>query len=364
MSESADTTTRIQPMIVAPEVRDLEHLSVQLVEWLAAQMPEATNIRVVNLRYPLGAGMSHETILFDASWNEAAGERSRGLVVRIKPTRHLVYQDDMFEQQYQLMHEMHERSQVRVASTLWLESDPELLGAPFFVMEQVAGRVAVSYPPYSQEGWLVDAAPADRRRMWTDAVSQLAAIQNVAVSNASFLNLPGDFAEGFDQEVDRWRRYLDWVDPDGTLTLLRDGFERLLALRPRNRPEGIVWGDARLGNMMIGDDFSVVAVMDWEQPSLGGALHDLGWWLCSDRAQTEWRGLPALEGMGTREETIALWSEVCGKSAADISWYEAFAMFKMECLGVRMTTIREMPAQTTAVEPGSQVAYFLTQLEQ
>ena len=147
------------------------------------------------------------------------------------------------------------------------------------------------------------------------------------------------------------------------LALLRDGFTRLLALRPRNRPEGIVWGDARLGNMMIGEDFSVAAVMDWEQPSLGGALHDLGWWLCSDRAQTEGRGLPALEGMGTREETIALWGEVCGKSAVDISWYEAFAMFKMECLGVRMQTIREMPA-LKAVEPGSMVARFLAQLEE
>ena len=229
--------------------------------------------------------------------------------------------------------------------------------------DEVAGRVAVSYPPYSQEGWLVDTAPADRRRMWTDAVSQLAAIQNVPVANASFLNLPGDFAEGFDQEVDRWRRYLDWVDPDGRLPLLRDGFARLLALRPRNRPEGIVWGDARLGNMMIGEDFSVAAVMDWEQPSLGGALHDLGWWLCSDRAQTEGRGLPALEGMGTREETIALWSEVCGKSAVDISWYEAFAMFKMECLGVRMQTIRDMPA-LKAVQPGGMVARFLAQLEE
>lgn len=362
MSKSA-TTTGTRPMIVAPQVRDLEQLAVALVEWLAARIPEAQNICVANLRYPLGAGLSHETILIDTSWNEEAGPRHHGLVVRIKPTRHLVYQDDMFEQQYRLMQEMHEHSQVCVARPLWLEPDPQLLGAPFFVMEQVAGRVAVSYPPYSQEGWLVDTAPADRRRMWTDAVSQLAAIQNVPVANASFLNLPGDFAEGFDQEVDRWRRYLDWVDPDGRLALLRDGFARLLALRPRNRPEGIVWGDARLGNMMIGEDFSVAAVMDWEQPSLGGALHDLGWWLCSDRAQTEGRGLPALEGMGTREETIALWSEVCGKSAVDISWYEAFAMFKMECLGVRMQTIREMPA-LKAVQPGGMVARFLAQLEE
>jgi aminoglycoside phosphotransferase (APT) family kinase protein len=319
-------------------------------------MPKASDIRLTELRYPLGAGMSHETILFDASWTENGQKRQRGMVVRIKPTRHLVYQDDMFEKQYRLMQLMHDGDYVRVARPLWIERDPALLGAPFFVMEKVAGRVAVSYPPYAQQGWLVEASPADRRLMWEDAVSQLALIQKVSVLDAQFLNLPGDFAANFDQEIDRWRRYLDWVDPNGEQSLLREGFARLLAIQPDNRAEGLVWGDARLGNMMIGDDFSVAAVMDWEQPSLGGALHDLGWWLYSDHVQTEGRGIPTLYGMGSRAETIALWSDVSGKSAADIDWYETFVVFKMECLGLRMQTLRDMPVQDT---PGAQVAKYL-----
>ena len=342
------------PAIVAPNVRDLGVLADALVAWLGAQMKEARDIRLSNLHYPLGAGMSHETILFDASWTEAARAEDRGMVVRIKPTQHLVYQDDMFEQQYRLMQVMHASGHVRVARPLWIEHDPALLGAPFFVMEKVAGRVAVSYPPYSQSGWLVDTAPADRRRMWQDAVEQLAAIQKVPVADGSFLSLPGEFAEDFDQETDRWGRYLNWIDPAGELALLRNGFDQLLARKPENRPAGIVWGDARLGNMMIADDFSVAAVMDWEQPSLGGALHDLGWWLYSDYVQTEGRGIPTLEGMGSREETIALWCEVSGKSATDIDWYENFVVFKMECLGVRMQQLRGMPSATG--EPGSGVA--------
>lgn len=348
------------PAIVAPNVRDLDVLSETLVAWLGSRMPNARDIRLANLHYPLGAGMSHETILFDAFWREAHRTKNRGMVVRIKPTQHLVYQDDMFDQQYRLMQVMHESGHVRVARALWFEREPTLLGAPFFVMEKVAGRVAVSYPPYSQAGWLVDTAPADRRRMWQDAATQLAAIQKVPVAACGFLNLPGEFADDFDQETDRWRRYLDWIDPVGKLVLLRDGFDQLLARKPRNRPAGIVWGDARLGNMMIADDFSVAAVMDWEQPSLGGALHDLGWWLYSDHVQTEGRGIPTLDGMGSREETIALWSEVSGKSAADIDWYETFVVFKMECLGVRMQTLRGAALPSAATEPGSQVARYLS----
>jgi len=347
--------------IVVPQVRDLAELALTLAQWLGARVPDARSLRVSNLSYPLGAGMSHETILFDACWREGTTDRTQAMVVRIKPTRHTMYRDDLFETQYRLMRLMHDRGEVRVARPMWFETDASILGAPFFVMEKVSGRVAVSFPPYSKHGWLVESAPADRRRMWASAVGQLAAIQRVPVAQAGFLELPGG-PNGFDQEVNRWWRFIDWVDPARERALLRNTFERLLAAGPAHRPEGIVWGDARLGNMMIGPDFTVAAVMDWEQPSLGGALHDLGWWLQSDHSQTVAQGITPLEGMGTRDETIALWSEVSGKSAADIDWYQAFACLKMECLGIRMAAIREMPPNFVSTEPGSRTARLLESL--
>lgn len=349
-------------MIVAPETRDLETLAASLRGWLQDRMPGADDLRVIDLHYPLGAGMSHETILFDAEWRERGEVRRRGLVVRIKPSRKTVYHDDMFVEQYQLMKLAHDRSSVRVAAPLWFETEFELLGAPFFVMEKVAGRVAVSYPPYSKEGWLADqATPAERRRMWEDAVRQLALIQHIPISDAGFLAGPGGLI-GFEQEVDRWRRFLAWIDAPGELSLMHEGFERLLALAPANRPEGIVWGDARLGNMMFSDDFNVVAVMDWEQPSLGGALHDLGWWLTSDRNATDLQGLATLDGMGSREETIALWSEVSGKSAEGIEWYEAFVVFKQDCLATRMMETHDMGERAARFVPGRRTLAALDQL--
>ncbi len=350
-----------EPAIVAPNVRNLDRLAATLAGWLSSRLADAQEISVTNLSYPLGAGMSHETILFDADWRDGGVQKSQGMVVRIKPTDSLVYCDDMFDQQYRLIQLMHAHGAVRVAKPLWFESDGSILGAPFFVMEKIAGRVAVSYPPYSQSGWLVETAPADRRRLWESAVQQLAAIQTVPVVDAAFLTLPGG-PEGFDQEVDRWRRYMHWVDPKGERGLLRETFDRLLSMTPANRPEGIVWGDSRIGNMMIGTDFLVAAVMDWEQPSLGGALHDLGWWLQCDYNQTVGQGITPLEGMGTRNETIALWSHVSGKSAEDIEWYEAFACFKMECLAIRMIALRDMPASVVNAESGRRTAALLDRL--
>ena len=345
------------PAIVAPSVRDLKELSRQLAAWLKPRLETTGAVTVCNLAYPLGAGMSHETILFDAEWQKNGQPVRQGMVVRIKPTQRQVYLDDMFEEQYELMRLMDEGGLVRVARPLWIEHSPSLLGAPFFVMEKVPGRVAVSYPPYAKQGWLFDAAPLERRRMWEDSVRQLAQIQNMPVTDAGFLNRPVAFAQGFDQEVDRWRRFMDWVDPREGRSVLRTCFDRLLADAPAHRPDGIVWGDARLGNMMIGPDYKVAAVMDWEQPSLGGALHDLGWWLCSDSNQTKGQGLKPLDGMGTRDETIALWSETCGKSAVDIEWYESFVFFKQECLALRMTQTGSLPP--AAREPGTRLAIHL-----
>ena len=52
-------------------------------------------MRLSNLHYPLGAGLSHETILFDADWTEGGAAQQRGMVVRIKPSNRHVFLDDV-----------------------------------------------------------------------------------------------------------------------------------------------------------------------------------------------------------------------------------------------------------------------------
>jgi aminoglycoside phosphotransferase (APT) family kinase protein len=333
---------KLSDQIVAPNTRDLEVLAKTLSAWLAKQMPAASTIRIDNLDYPRGAGMSHETILFDAHWHESGRDHTQGMVVRIKPQVFTVFPDNLFEEQYQLMKMLGDGNHVRVARVLWLEHDATILGNPFFVMEKKYGRVPVSYPPYATSGWLAAATPAQRRKVWEGAVRQLAAIQLVPISQARFLEGPAHAREGLAQEWDKYVRFVTWVQEAEPKPILQAALDRLQAQWPSNQPDGIVWGDARIGNMMFDDQFNVVAVMDWEQPSLGGALQDLAWFLTLSETmhgryamQGAW-----LEGMGTREETIALWEEICGKSAADIEWYEDFTQLKMACTGVRIGQLR------------------------
>lgn len=331
---TANASPAQDPPIVAPAQRSLEELAQRLAGWLAARTPGASGVAICDVEYPRGAGMSHETILFTATWQADGTRHERGLVVRIKPSpTKSVYLDDMYIEQFRLMQAVHASGEVRIAEVLWLEEDPALLGAPFFVMERMRGRVPVSYPGYAQAGWLFDATPAQRRIAWEDSVRQLALIQRVPLDRLGFLSRGAD---GFADEIDRWRRTLEWICEPSDLPFQREAFAAIVRTAPADPPPGLVWGDARIGNMMFGDDFRVVAVMDWEQPSLGGALHDLGWWLYNEIVMTQARGVPRLEGMGTPAETIALWSEVSGIRVTDIEWYMAFAAFKCDCLRIHM----------------------------
>lgn len=332
-------------VIVAPETRNLEQLAATLARWLGARMPQAADVEIRDIAYPRGAGQSHETVLFDACWREQGAERRQGCVVRIKPRAFTVFPDDLFDEQYRVMQVLADDGQVRVARPLWFEPDAALLGNPFFVMERKVGRVPVSVPPYAREGWLRDASPAQRRVLWRNAVGQLAAVQAVPLGSLDFLAGQPDAPRGLDQEWAKYNRFARWLQQVEPLPVLDAALARLRSLWPDNQPEGLVWGDARIGNMMFDTDFDVVAVMDWEQPSLGGALHDLAWFCVLGETMHGPRsvhGAP-LEGMGSREETVALWEELTGKSAADLEWYEDFAKFKVTCTGIRLGHLRGSP---------------------
>lgn len=329
-------------VIVAPETRDLDDLARDLSAWLGGKLPGASDIALENLAYPRGAGQSHETILFDLRYTQGGRERTRGCVVRIRPEKFTVFPDTLFEEQYRIMTALHGDGRVRVAEPLWFEADPELLGKPFFVMEKKHGRVPVSIPPYARSGWMTEATPEQRHTLWHDAVTQLALIQTVPVADFAFLEGPEGARRGLAQEWDKYCRFVDWLEEVEPQPILRAGLARLKASWPTEQPEGLVWGDARIGNMMFGEDYKVVAVMDWEQPSLGGALHDLAWFcVIADtmHGPNSTFGAP-LPGMGSRDETVALWEQVSGKSAAGLGWYEEFTHFKMTCTAVRLSHLR------------------------
>ncbi|PXW30642.1 UNVERIFIED_CONTAM: aminoglycoside phosphotransferase (APT) family kinase protein [Williamsia faeni] len=130
---------------------------------------------------------------------------------------------------------------------------------------------------------------------------------------------------------------LDSTDPvDAIETVYRDlneprptvevGLRWLRANRPEKRPDTLVHGDFRIGNLLI-DGTGITAVLDWELAHLGDPIEDLGW-LCV-RA---WRfGAAApVAGIGTREQLLDGYQRATGvrPSEAELHWWEAFGTLK------------------------------------
>ena len=166
-------------------------------------------------------------------------------------------------------------------------------------------------------------------------MEELCRVAQVPVDEVAFLSAPGSSAASLERYLEYWRQGVDWSTQGQTPEPIWRLSDWLAKQLPEDRPAGFAWGDARVGNMMFGDDFRVVGVMDWEAATLGGIRQDLAWWLFFDQWNGPARGLPVLDGFGTREETIAFWEERVGEEAGDLTWYEVFTAFQITLLSIR-----------------------------
>ncbi len=310
--------------------RDLDAATSALHPWLTARLG-ASRVEIEPPGYPRGAGASNETLLIRAR----ADGRVEDYALRISPgPEHQMYYEPRFRLQYDILRALFGRSDVRVPEPLWFESDPTVLGRPFYVMRRMRGRVPVSMPVYNSSGWLFDATPAQRRTLWENSMRQLAAIHRVPVTQVAFVDRPEHGPAGNEQQLSYWHAYADWAFGDKTPDVALALLEWLQAHRPSSSVPGLSWGDARIGNIMYDNDFQVVGVMDWEQVSLAGPVADLAWWLLFDESLSAGQGVPRLDGLGTRAETIALWRESTGRTPDDLHWHEVFARVKVGLLSL------------------------------
>ena len=326
-------------MSTVPQLRDDETTRTALAQWLARHLPQSSGMAVSPLSRPQTAGGSNETLLATASWTDSGQPRHWEIVVRVAPTSLQVFLDPKFAQQYRVLEALGECTDVPVPPVLGFEADESVLGAPFWVMGRVHGVAPGDFPPYNQEGFLVEATPAQRELLWVNAVETLAAIHRSPIEPFSFLDEPERGEGGLQQQLSYWKQSLAWASDRHGNEALEALVDWLTAEQPADPPRGLSWGDARMGNMLF-RDWRCVAVLDWEMVSLGGPLVDLGWWLLLDDALAGDIGLPRLAGLGTRADTIAVWEQAAGLKAQDLEWYEVFAGLRLGVILLRSAAIR------------------------
>ena len=312
--------------------RNLDAAARGLEAWLEGRI--GRNVSVANLRLPIGAGLANENLLFEASFEDAGKRRTRGLVARVKPSAVQLFPDPDFDGLFRLLTVLREQKLVKVPTALWLENDPAVFGAPFFVMEMLDARTPVSHPPHTTSGWLAEASPAERRITWDTAMEALADVHKVPGERVSFIGWPQYGKTGEDQQIGYWDNYARWLNLPLAPEIVQLG-DWVRTNRPHEPGVYLSWGDARIGNMMFGADFRLAGVLDWDQMSLAHPRHDLAWWLYFNDMYSIGRGVPQPEGMGNRAETIARWEVLTGLVAGDLTWHEAYMLYKLSLISMK-----------------------------
>ncbi|WP_329574870.1 phosphotransferase family protein [Streptomyces sp. NBC_01361] len=256
------------------------------------------------------------------------GDGSSTWVVRRPPLGHVLATAHDMKREHRVISALHPTS-VPVPEALLMCEDDSVLGAPFYVMEYVAGT------PYRTADQLAQLGPERTRAAvlaLVDTLVDLHAVDPAEVGLADFGR-----PEGFlDRQLRRWGKQLD-ASRNRELA----GVDELHAALGRSLPTSpaptIVHGDYRLDNVLINEDADGVdrikAVLDWEMSTLGDPLTDLGL-LVMYSAKLDMPDSPVsttatAAGHPDPAEIVERYAARSGRDVSAVSWYTAFAWFKL-----------------------------------
>ncbi len=317
--------------------RDPAAAAATLARWLG-QAAGLDQVTVADLAIPGSTGWSNETILFDATWHEDGELRTHELVARVAPTGYTVFPGQTFRAQYEVMRALADEGSVPMARIHWFEPSSEWFDSPFWIMDRIRGDVPSDAPSYSAQGWLHEASPAEQARAWWAGIEAMAAIHRLDVERLGLTTTP--VAAGPDPlaaQLDHYEHFLTWAEDGSPSPLARQALAWLRdhAVAPPAQGPTLTWGDARLSNLIY-RDFEVAAVLDWEMAGIADPLLDLGWWIFSDDALTRGSGQVRLPGFPSTAETAARWSELTGRDAGALDYYEVLGAFRFTVIMLRM----------------------------
>ncbi|MEZ0111747.1 aminoglycoside phosphotransferase (APT) family kinase protein [Catenulispora sp. EB89] len=273
----------------------------------------------------------------------------RAWVLRRPPLGHVLPTAHDMRREFRVISALHGTGTVPVARAHVLCEDPDVIGAPFYVMEKVDGVVLRTREQCA-------ALTAEQRRSvgesLVDVLAALHAVDPAQVGLADFGR-----PEGYlHRQLDRWdRQYASSQSREiRGLFELGDG---LRAAVPVTQRSTILHGDYRLDNVMMRlpgvpdgarntpanpggppDRPAVAAVFDWEMSTLGDPLADLGLLLTywedpghppKDILAASGGGLTNQEGFPGSREIVDRYQSATGLIVDDLDWYIAFSHYKL-----------------------------------
>jgi len=331
--------------------RDTTTVPRLMSRWLSTVLPGGVTPEVTVESGVDSTGMSSETIMLTARWQEDGRPVEQKLVARVAPTTEdvPVFPTYRLDHQFEVIRKVGELTDVPVPRVRWIETTGEVLGTPFFLMDYVDGVVPPDVMPYTfGNNWFADAPVEQQRKLQDTSVGVLATLHSIPDAE----NIFGFLTEDLTGET-ALRRHFGWVQswydfaaPDiGRSALV----ERSLQWLQDNWPEAaagrepvLLWGDARVGNVLY-RDFAPVAVLDWEMVTLGPRELDVAWMIYAHKVFEELAGLATLPGLPDvmREEDVrATYQRLTGVDVGDLNWFYVYSGVMWACVFMRTSARR------------------------
>jgi aminoglycoside phosphotransferase (APT) family kinase protein len=280
----------------------------------------------------IAGGRSNLTYLLEPG-NEAAP-----LVLRRPPLGHVLPTAHDMSREYRVLSAL-AGTAVPVPDPVALYPEPDVIGAPFYLMQYVPGLVLRS----AEDGERL--TPVQARQLSEDFTDMLAAIHGVdlAATGLSGFGRPEGYME---RQLARWQRLWE-LSASREVAGYTELTQRLAAGLPgqaRPAPGGtLVHGDYRLDNTLVtldGGDAArpaIAAVLDWEMSTLGDPLADLGLALVywtepedGDSLDVQWAPeVTTSPGFLTRAEIAGRYAAATGRDVSALGYYMAFGCFKL-----------------------------------
>ncbi|MFE7212645.1 phosphotransferase family protein [Streptomyces sp. NPDC001698] len=245
-------------------------------------------------------------------------------VVRRPPLGHVLATAHDMGREHRVISALHP-TDVPVPRTVLLCEDEDVLGAPFYVMEFVEGT------PYRTADQL---APLGEERTRNAVLSLVDTLVELHAVDPAEVGLEGfGRPEGFlDRQLRRWGKQLV-ASRNRELAGVDELHAALGRALPVSPAPAVVHGDYRLDNVLLGPDDRITAVLDWEMSTLGDPLTDLGLLVMYSTPL----GMPDSPVSTTAEapghpsaaELVERYAERSGRDVSAVSWYTAFAWFKL-----------------------------------
>jgi aminoglycoside phosphotransferase (APT) family kinase protein len=267
----------------------------------------------------LAGGRSNLTYLIE----DAAGSR---YVLRRPPLSHVLQSAHDMGREFRILRSLH-GTPVPVPEPIAHCSDPEVIGAPFYVMRHMPGVVLST----AEDG--ARYPEAARSAASRSLIEILAALHTLDVDAVGLgeLSRRDSYSE---RQLARWLRQFH-ATTRRELAIIDQVHDRLRAGLPPQRYTGLVHGDYRPGNVLLNPNGTLSAVLDWELATLGDTMADLGWITATwqETGEAELLESPSTcAGFARRADLVDWYVTQTGRDVSDLGWYQAFALWRLACI--------------------------------